>query len=239
MTPLVRSFSNAFRPYVRSRLETLGVAPDEYESAISAGREWLMEQLDALVTLPFGQQPRGPLELFQEALRFPTGALAAAGVAVVVRDEVATNALPGDVYNLAPASSRDLGDEAWETHLAWGVAKAKAMTAAVRPRVGYYGTNLIDRSKIEAVASAAGFELAVYRAGEQIDDVPGTVFVDLEASASDEAIRAFVGRGARVVAFGPHVDDIAMVRARSLGANDVTPRSRFFRDIAGHMPTLM
>ena len=46
----------------------------------------------------------------------------------MVRDEVTVNALPGDRYGLAPASSRELGDEVWEAHLRWGAAKAAALT---------------------------------------------------------------------------------------------------------------
>jgi len=68
------------------------------------------------------------LELFQEALRFPTYALEQAGNQPVGRDEIATNALPGDRFGLAPASSRDLGEEAWMAHLSWGAAKAAAIT---------------------------------------------------------------------------------------------------------------
>ena len=38
--------------------------------------------------------------------------------------------------------------------------------------------------------------------------------------------------GARIVCFGPHVDDDAADAARAAGADVVLPRSRFFRDPA-------
>jgi hypothetical protein len=63
-------------------------------------------------------------------MRFPTRALAEAGTPPVRRDPAAVAALPGDLYDLAPASSRPLGDAAWEAHMAWGAAKAAAMTPA-------------------------------------------------------------------------------------------------------------
>lgn len=114
----------AFRPYVSARLES-DVAG--LEEAITAGEVWLKSELGWLLALPYAEQPRGPLEVFQEAIRFPTEAMRAAGIEPVVRDEVAVNALPGDIYDLAPASSRDLGEEVWEAHLRWGAAKAEAL----------------------------------------------------------------------------------------------------------------
>jgi hypothetical protein len=86
-----------------------------------------MAELGSLLALPYAQQSRGPLEVFQEAIRFPTHAMQAAGIEPVVRDEVAINALPGDIYDLAPTSSRDLGEQVWEAHLRWGAAKAEAL----------------------------------------------------------------------------------------------------------------
>ena len=78
-------------------------------SSISEGEAWLDQALSELLDLLFAQQPRGPLEVFQEALGFLTPALTAAGVESVVRDEVTSNALPGDLYHLAPASSMEVG----------------------------------------------------------------------------------------------------------------------------------
>lgn len=97
-------------------------------SAVEEGTAWLESNLTELLSQPFPAQRRGPLELFQEAMRFPTAALAEAGVEPVRRDPLAERALPGDHYDLAPASTRDLGEEVWATHLAWGVTKAAEVT---------------------------------------------------------------------------------------------------------------
>jgi hypothetical protein len=87
--------------------------------------------------------------------------------------------------------------------------------------------DLMDRSRltgaipdVEVVATAADVEGA---------DV---VIVDLARHTSAlETVRA-IAPGAYVVAFGPHVDEDALVAARAAGADLVLPRSRFFRDPA-------
>ena len=129
---LVTALVDAFPAYVRGRVSRAGLGvPPGFEAAVAEGRHRLAEALEDLLERPFAGQDRGPLELFQEALRFPTAALAEAGHPVVRRDEAAVNALPGDLYDLAPASSLDLGEEAWRAHMAWGVAKARAMAGSV------------------------------------------------------------------------------------------------------------
>lgn len=120
----------AYGAWVRSRLGAIGLGAevdDEMEAAIATGERWLDEHLGELLGLPFAQQPRGPLEVFQEAMRFPTRVLERRKVDPPHRDEVARSALPGDAYDLAPASSNLLGDEVWAAHLAWGAAKARAL----------------------------------------------------------------------------------------------------------------
>ncbi len=121
---VVAEFCAAYGPYVRTRLG--GTAPI-IEVAIASGEVWLREQLMALLVQPFAQQQRGPLEVLQEAIRFPTEALTEAGVEPPLRDEPSVAALPGDLYALAPISSRDLGEAAWMAHLEWGATKAAAL----------------------------------------------------------------------------------------------------------------
>jgi hypothetical protein len=128
---LLEALCGAYPDYVRGRLAELGTAePPGLEEALAGGREWLRAELAGLLSQPFALQGRGPLEVFQEAMRFPTEALAAAGAGEAERDEVTRAALPGDRYHLAPASSVSLGEEAWRAHLAWGAVKARALTAA-------------------------------------------------------------------------------------------------------------
>ncbi|MXY77997.1 MAG: hypothetical protein F4Y40_13155 [Acidimicrobiia bacterium] len=136
LTPIAAELASAlvtaYAPYVRGRVACLGLeVPPGLDDAIQEGRLWLETALRDLLGRPFASQDRGPLELFQEALRFPTAALEQAGHQPVPRDELVTNALPGDLFDLAPASSNDLGEAAWTAHLTWGASKAAAMTKPV------------------------------------------------------------------------------------------------------------
>lgn len=233
---LVDSFVAAYRPRVEARLTELGIGAIEgLDEAIETGRRWLREQLAALFDQPFAVQQRGPLELFQEAMSFPTSALSAAGIAPVERDEVAVAALPGDVYDLAPASSRQLGDEAWKAHLAWGAAKAAGVRTPVLPAFGVYTANLMDRSRF----AVEGWRVITWRTAEDIDEVPTVAFVDLQTAGAERAISRLAAAGADVYAFGPHVDDLAMIRARTLGAKDAMARSVFFRRFAELLPKVI
>lgn len=236
---LLAGMVRAYRPYAESRLPVPPDAvPPGLSEALEEGERWLHAELQALLSLPYADQPRAPLELFQEAMRFPTVVLEAAGVDPPQRDPVTEAALPGDLYVLAPASSRELGDEVWKAHLAWGSAKASAMQ---RPAIGLLSADLMDRSRIEAVVVAAGFRLVVWSSGGSVSVEgrrPVRALVDLDHPDADGVISALASFGVATVAFGPHVDDLGLVRARSLGAVDALPRSRFFRTLPDLLPTL-
>jgi hypothetical protein len=122
---------DVFPAHVEARLRYLRVDED-LSDPVADGCAWLESELGELLELPFDQQRRGPLQVFQEAMRFPTAVLRAHGVAPVDRDEVAERNLPWDLYDLAPASSSPLGEDVWRAHLAWGAAKAHAMTGGDR-----------------------------------------------------------------------------------------------------------
>jgi hypothetical protein len=129
---LSRLLVDAYRPYVLGRLDELGLPrPGGLEPALEAGVAWVSAQLRDLLDRPFPSQPRGPLEVFQEAMRFATDALTEAGVDPVGRDEVTQRALPGDRYHLAPASSAALGEEVWRAHLEWGAVKAASVVRSL------------------------------------------------------------------------------------------------------------
>ena len=113
----------AYPEFVRIQTESFGF---DLEGPIGVGTAWLEEELAAELELPYRQQRRGPLEIFQAALAFPTDALLQLGSAPVERDDVTTAALPGDLFNLAPASSQEIGEMVWASHLAWGATKAMA-----------------------------------------------------------------------------------------------------------------
>ena len=243
---LLDEFVAVYRPTMEERIVAGGFAVStDVESAISQGEEWLRAELAELLETPFLQQQRSPLELFQDAARFPTEALSAEGAAPIWRDHVSRSALPGDLFGLAPASSQDMTSDAWRAHLAWGAAKAQAMAHQVRrPMAGVYSRNLLDRSKLEMELRAAGYDAFLLRNLELTSKAmsgkrPPVAFVDLENQDADEVIRVLSDNGVAVVAYGPHVDDLSMQRARGLGASAAVARSRLFGRVADHLPQIV
>ena len=250
---LRQALVEAFPGYVHRMIEARALpAGASIDAAVDEGRRRLADELDELFGRSFSEQDRSPMQLFRDALAIPTAALEAVEAEPVDRDPADTALLPEDRYGLAPAGSQDLGEDVWRAHLAWGIAKAEGVAGMVpvaasqgptRPVAALVGMDLMDRSKIEAAAHAAGYELTVLRNPAAItaaiaDRPPVVVFVDLAHRSADEAIRQFGDSGVRAVAYGPHVDDIALMRARSLGAVDAVPRSRFFRDLSRWFPAL-
>jgi hypothetical protein len=229
---LIVGLTAAYAPFIMQSLQRQGIdRPGSLVDSIREGEEWLRATLAALLDLPFVEQRRGPLEVFQEAMRFPTAALAAAGVEAVARDPGAVAALPGDLYGLAPASSRQLGEEVWTAHLVWGAAKARMFN---RPRrVGLVSVNLMDRTRIEGAVVGSGSQLVVLGrrsepTGAEYEQVPELVLVDVTAPDAMAIIGDMKTAGARVVAFGPHVNRASLRSARQAGADEVLARSVFF-----------
>jgi hypothetical protein len=87
--------------------------------------------------------------------------------------------------------------------------------------------DLMDRSKVSSAFPDAQFARDAATAG-------GVDVVIVDLARHGGAVRALraAAPGARLVAFGPHVDDAALDRARSDGADVVVARSVFFRDPA-------
>ena len=232
---LITSMLAAYSGFAERRVQELGIdRPPSFDDALTEGRAWLAVNLEALLDLPFDEQRRGPLEVFQEAMRFPTEALTAAGFAAVRRDPGAAAALPGDLYNLAPASSRQLGEEVWVAHLAWGATKAESFRRS--QQVGLLSANLMDRSRIEPLVERSGARLVVWptwveRIAGMDGPPPDLVLVDLSVPDSLVAIEALVRVDVRVIAFGPHVDRERLQEARRVGAEQVLARSLFFEKL--------
>jgi DNA-binding NarL/FixJ family response regulator len=94
-------------------------------------------------------------------------------------------------------------------------------------RIVAMSTDLMDRSRISA--ALGDVEFARDPAACAAADV---VVIDLARHAADvTAVRA-VAPAARVVVYGPHVDEELLAQAARDGADVVLPRSRFFQDPA-------
>ena len=85
--------------------------------------------------------------------------------------------------------------------------------------------DLMDRSRLATALS--GVEFAANTSDAADADV---IVVDLARHPDAIGSVRESAPTARIVAFGPHVDDAALDRARSQGADLVIARSRFFRD---------
>lgn len=83
----------------------------------------------------------------------------------------------------------------------------------------------MDRSKLSAAFTDVEFARDVGGCADA-----DAVIVDLAKHADAVAALRRALPHARIVAFGPHVDDTAIAAAREAGADVVWPRSRFFRD---------
>ncbi len=250
-----RALVEAFAPYVRDRLAERGIVPSEaVASAIEIGATWLDGRLGELFAAAAAEQRSSPLALFQAALAFPTDALEREGVAAAARDEAEAATLPGDRYQLAPASSQDLGEEVWQAHAAWGVAKARALGA--RPRgadappppppaaeVALFSADAELRRAVGAMVQGAGYPLVVWRNPGALEagvegGGPLLAIVDLDHRTADAALRDLKGAGVPIVAVGRSVDDFVVARARALGAGEVLSRGRLQDRLPGLLPQI-
>ncbi len=85
--------------------------------------------------------------------------------------------------------------------------------------------DLMDRSRISAsIPDAVFVREAADCAGADV------VIVDLARSGQQVAAVRGAAPSARIIGFGPHVDDEGASAALTDGADAVLPRSRFFRD---------
>jgi DNA-binding NarL/FixJ family response regulator len=90
-------------------------------------------------------------------------------------------------------------------------------------KVALIGADLMDRSRITAALPDADL------ADAESADV---IVVDIARALDQVAITRAASPRARIVCFGPHVDDASADAARAAGADVVLPRSKFFRDIS-------
>jgi len=84
-------------------------------------------------------------------------------------------------------------------------------------------TDLMDRSRLTSGLPDVKFVL---------DADADVVIVDLARGVEQVTSVRASHPNARIVCYGPHVDDASLDAARAAGADVVLPRSRFFRDPA-------
>lgn len=98
------------------------------------------------------------------------------------------------------------------------------------PTVTAYTPDLMDRSKISAAVPDCRFvarpEALVGLAGTDV------ILVDLSKKGVLEVLGDVVAGGARVIAYGAHVDKPLLGAAEAAGCTEVLPRSQFFSRLA-------
>lgn len=220
---LSETVADAFVSDLPGFLRLHGVAADRIAEIVKAVRT----EFDSWTRRGAREQRRTPLEIVRDH------------IGGVVDDEA------------LPMTSRDLGEQSWKAHVAWGIGRAEAIAGVVPAAPGHpvaggavaiVSTNLMDRTRIEETAGSRNVDAVVWRNPGAVAEglatlLPAVAFVDLEHGAAHDLIRLLVDAGVRTIAYGPHVDDHALAAAASLGATEVLPRSIFFRRLESLIPT--
>ena len=119
------------RSVARIMVAYAGAVPSEVAAAArrsgAEAAEAVGTELRRLLALDAERQPTNPLSILRAAVRYPTAVLQRAGVPPVVRDEYRERAFPDDVYDLAPATWRDIDETLHEPGIIWGAWKAKTV----------------------------------------------------------------------------------------------------------------
>ncbi len=246
----------AFPLYVQQRLDVLDVDIDSpIVAAVDVAAAELADSLEALARLSPQEQVKSPLELVRDATRPITALLDERRVAAPHRDEWAVEIHPEDVYDLYPASSRDLGEEAWQLHLAWGIDKARVVAGVIPaplpssspsgsglPAVALFGIASEERGDLIEELKARGYRGLIWRNPAALavaaEDRPQLVIVDLRHPTAHDAVRSLVASGIRVVAVADRVDDFAMAGVIALGAEEALELRRVVGRLDGLLPRL-
>src|SRR3954463_12290238 len=133
---LASAIDRAIGPWVERAVARIMVAyagavpPDVAADARRAGADATTvvgAEVRRLLALDAERQPTNPLSILRAAVRYPTAVLQRAGVPPVVRDEYRERAFPDDLYDLAPATWRDIDETVHEPGIIWGAWKAKTV----------------------------------------------------------------------------------------------------------------
>ena len=193
---------------------------------------------------PFVEQRRTPLELFGAALGSLTDVLAAAGVVAPVDGRGAS----GDPYLLVPGSSAALGDTVQTAHVAWGAAKATALTRAdprgpQRPTVVVFTMDRVARQQLCEAAEQAGYLCDGPRnpsavAGAVATETVKLAFVDLAHRAAYDAVARLTAAGIPTTVFGAEIDDLTETGLRAAGVRTVVERDRLLSEPEASFPRI-
>ena len=257
-TQLSEAVVAAFPIYVRGRLQALGVTEDgALTGAIAEATAQLEVQLGRLEGAPLVESP---LELVRIATEPITAVLRDQVVAPVTRDERSAEIHPDDIFDLYPATSRDLGEAVWRAHMAWGIERARVVAGMVPaalqesktgdsaasgeavPAVALFGLPEPLRSAVAEAVRARGYRPLIWRNPAALDDGlaagPYLVIVDLDYGEASSAIR-LAADTARVVAIGRGVMGFTEAAMMALGAEEVVDSDRILDRLGALLPRLV
>lgn len=234
---------SAFPAYTTRRFADRGYPLDRSTvEAIEAATAQLDLDLAAELERPFVEQRRTPLEVFEAALNTLTPTLLARGV------EETPDARKGDPYALAPGSSAALGEAVQTAHVAWGAAKATALTRGDprgphRPTVVVMTMDRVARQQLCYAAEQAGYDCVAARnpsavAGAVATDTVKLALVDLAHRAAYDAVERLGKAGVATIVFGAGVDDLTETGLRAAGVKSVVERDRLLGEPGEHLPRI-
>jgi hypothetical protein len=206
--------------------------------------------LDAALTAElerdFRAQRRSPLEIVRASLVIVSGSLSERGVTPV---DPTGRGSEDDPYGLAPGSSIDLGQEAHEAHLQWGVAKAGAFVGdaapkVAKPAVAVMASDRADRDALVSSVEERGMTCVVVRnpGGVAVALEYGATMVavvDLAHRSGRDAIGRFTAGGVTTIAYGDAIDDLLETGLRAQGVRHVVDRQRLLADPTGFIPLVV
>lgn len=194
----------------------------------------------------FRAQRRSPLEIVRASLVTVSGSLAERGVVPAYPVGAGPE---NDPYGLAPGSSIDLGQEAHEAHLQWGVAKAGAFVGDAAPKVttpavAVMASDRADRDALVASAEARGMTCVVIRnpggvAAALDRGATMVAVVDLAHRSGRDAIDRFTAAGITTIAYGDAIDDLLDTGLQAQGVRHVVERRRLLADPTGFIPLVV
>jgi hypothetical protein len=250
---LSAAFAGAFPRYLTEKVGGFGVeVTAELAATISAATTGLETSLADLLAVPPAEQEQSPLELVRTTTLPITRLLSEAGVPQPKRDADEAEIHPEDLYGLYPATSRDLGEQAWQAHMQWGIEKARLVAglvpaadtpAAPMPTVALFGLSAERRDAVAAAAQDRGYGTLVWRnpaaLADEIGKKPTVVLVDLGHPSAHDAVRQLVAAGIRVVVVGDRIDDFATAGVLALGAEAAVDLDRLLDRIPSLLPHIV
>ncbi len=230
------AFVAALPGYLTSLVAAAGADPDRCGERLEAAVGDLEAAFEGFA-VPFADQRIAPMEVVRDVVaRF---------VARCVEDGVvAAGAVPAG----EPASSAVLGEEAWQAHLRWGMAKADAVAPRAAPDPGPLRPVAVVvaepdvRGVVVAALEGCGYAPRVVRnrAGlAGLDARPRLGVVDDRHTAVSDLVRGLVDAGAFVVVFGAGITDLRSAALRAAGAHRVVERDRFVADPCRHVAAVV